>query len=174
MGNMRDQLKKAKLLSEKKSRQLAHQERVHRKQVGREGLEQEEKERRDEVQRLQQQEREAQQETQQQLDERRRAEAEYAACLDILRNDAIRPKTRGGSRWYFEIEGGALPWFEVDEAMRFQLQSGAYWVVRTGPPDSHVYALLPAPLGQRVHASMPELIVWAPGIVPGGAEPRAH
>ena len=32
-------MKKAKLLSDKKARQLAHEERVHRKKVGREGLE---------------------------------------------------------------------------------------------------------------------------------------
>ena len=49
MGDLRDQLKKAKLLSDKKARQLAHEERVHRKKVGREGLEKEQSERQAEL-----------------------------------------------------------------------------------------------------------------------------
>ncbi len=164
---MRDQLKKAKLLSEKKSRQLAHEERVHRKKVGREGLDKEQRERSAEVQRLQQGERATQQETQRELDEQRRADEERAACLDILQNDVTRPRARGGSRWYFELADGSLPWFEVDEAMRFQLQSGAYWVVRLGSPDSHAYGLLTAQLGERVAKSLPDAVAWAPG----GARP---
>ena len=39
MGDLRDQLKKAKILSDKDAKRLAHEERVHRKEVGREGLE---------------------------------------------------------------------------------------------------------------------------------------
>ena len=39
--NMRDQLKKAKLLSDKQAKQLAHSQRVERKEKGREQLEQE-------------------------------------------------------------------------------------------------------------------------------------
>lgn len=34
MGNLRDQLKKAKLLSEKDARRLAHEERVRHKEIG--------------------------------------------------------------------------------------------------------------------------------------------
>ena len=39
--NLRDQLKKANLISDKKAKQLAHQQRVERKEKGREQLEQE-------------------------------------------------------------------------------------------------------------------------------------
>lgn len=34
MGNLRDQLEKAKLLSEKDARRLAHEERVRHKEIG--------------------------------------------------------------------------------------------------------------------------------------------
>ena len=61
MGDLRDQLKKAKILSEKKARQLAHEERVHRKAVSHEGLEREETERLAEIEQVQSAVREHQQ-----------------------------------------------------------------------------------------------------------------
>ena len=44
MGDLRDQLKKANLISKKDQKRLEHEQRVRRKKVGREGLEQEQKE----------------------------------------------------------------------------------------------------------------------------------
>jgi hypothetical protein len=46
--NLRDQLKQAKLLSDKKAKQLAHEARVERTEKGREAIEQEAQQRRDE------------------------------------------------------------------------------------------------------------------------------
>lgn len=162
MGDLRDQLKKAKILSDQRARQLAHEERVHRKEVGREGLAQEEAERRAELERLQAEERATQKAAQDALDEARREAEERAACAEILRRDAVQPRS-GPMRWYFELEDGALPWFEVDEGTSFKLQSGVFWIVRTGPQGSHEYALLQADLGARVLAALPEAVVWVPG-----------
>jgi hypothetical protein len=163
MGNLRDQLKNAKLLSDKEARRLAHEERAHRKEVGREGLEQEERERQAEVARLRAEQREQAAAAQAMRDRERQEAAERAACAEILKNEVVQPRGRGGQRWYFELEDGSLPWFEVEEAMRFQLQSGAFWVVRIGAPDSHAYGLLPAALGARVVRAMPHAVAWVPG-----------
>ena len=163
MGDLRDQLKKAKLLSEKESKQLAHQDRVRRAEVGREGLEREEAARRAELAQQQEAERETQRENQRILEEERRADAERAACRELLEREVIRPRERGGKRWYFQLSDGSLPWLEVDEAMGFQLQSGAYWVVRLGAADMHVYGLLTAEHARRVAATLPDAIAWYPG-----------
>jgi uncharacterized protein YaiL (DUF2058 family) len=163
MGDLRDQLKKAKLLSEKEAKQLAHQDRVRRAEVGREALEREEAQRRAELAQQQEAEREAQREQQRRLEEERRAAAERAACRELLEREVIRPRERGGKRWYFQLPDGSLPWLEVDEALAFQLQSGAYWVVRLGPPGTHVYGLLAAEHARRVAATLSEAIAWFPG-----------
>ena len=112
---------------------------------------------------MQAEQRERDREQQQSLEAERHAAAERVACADILRNDVDQPRGRGSQRWYFQLENGLLPWFEVDENMGFQLQNGAYWVVRVGPRDSHNYGLLAPELGQRVAAVLPESVVWAPG-----------
>src|SRR5262245_27523491 len=119
MADLRDQLKKAKLLSAKESKQLAHQERMHRAEVGREGVEREQSERRAELAQQQESERETQRETQRLLEEERRGAAERAACQELLEREVIRPRERGGKRWYFQLADGSLPWLEVDEAMGF-------------------------------------------------------
>ena len=161
MGDLRDQLKKAKLLSEKKARQIVHEERVRLKQVGREGLEQEEAQRRAELAQQRERTREQDRVAQQQLEAERQRVTEVAACTELLRREVVRP--RGRSRWYFQLADGALPWFDVDDSTRFELESGVYWVVRIGPADSHHYALMPAEHAQRVRAALPDLVAWAPG-----------
>lgn len=166
MGNLRDQLKNAKLLSDKKARQLAHEERVHRKQVGREGVEREQQERQVEISERRAAERERTRLVQAEVEHGRQAAAERAACLDIMHNEVVRPRGRGGRRWYFEVEDGSLPWFEVEDAMRFELESGAYWVLRTGAAGSHAYGLLSAEQASRVGQAMPEVVAWAPGRTP--------
>ena len=57
--SLRDQFKKAKLLSDKEARRLEHEARIERKEKGREQLEQEQKEREQQVRELQTKEREA-------------------------------------------------------------------------------------------------------------------
>ncbi len=162
MGGLRDQLKKANVLSEQEARRLAHEERVERKEVGRGGLEQKQRKRQAELEALREAERGGARAAQQELDRERRDAAERAACDDLLRSDVVRPP-RGQQKWYFELEDQSLPYFEVDEALRFQLQSGAYWVVRTGGRDSHAYGLLPVELGKRVVRALPEVVAWVPG-----------
>lgn len=162
MGNLRDQLKKAKVISEKKARQLAHEERVHRKEVGHKGLEQEQAERTDELRKLQSEDRKVRAEEQQALDTARKQTAEVAACEEILRKEVVTPRARAGQRWYFELEDGALPWFEIDASTRFQLEAGAFWVVRTGPAGSYQFGLLASDHARRVAKSLPEVVAWAP------------
>ena len=163
MGDLRDQLKKAKILSDKRARQLAHEERIHHKQVGRDGVEREQAEHRAELQRLQGEERATQKAAQEVVDAAKREAAERAACAEILRRDVVQVRRGGNQRWYFQLADGSLPWFEVDEGMSFKLQSGAFWVVWAGPVDSHDYRLLPAEFGERVSAALPQAVAWAPG-----------
>lgn len=163
VGDLRDQLKKAKILSDKRARQLAHEERVRAKEIGRDAVEQEHAARRAELGHLQGEERAAQKAAQEVVDAAKREAAERAACTEILSRDAVQPRRGGNQRWHFQLGDGSLPWFEVDEGMAFKLQSGAFWVIRVGPPDSHDYRLLPAEFGERVGASLPDAVAWAPG-----------
>ncbi len=157
MGNLRDQLKKAKVLSEKEARRLAHEERVKRKEVGREGLESEQAKRQREIEAKRQAERERDRTRELESESARQAEAERAACLAILDNEAREP-ARGGAIWHFEVEGGFLPFFRTSETDRHQLASGTLVAVRRGPPGTFAYGVLPRHLADRVKRIWPERV----------------
>lgn len=161
MGDLRDQLKKAKLLSQKDAKRIAHEERVHRKEAGREGLEREQEQRQRELAAQREQEREQDRARQQELEARRKVEAERAACLALLENEVVRP-ARGNSTWHFELPDGRLPVLKLSEADRHSLLGGHVCVVRRSTnPEALTFGLLATAHAARVRQHFPERIVWA-------------
>ena len=160
MGDLREQLNKAKLLSTKDARRLAHEERVHRKKAGREGLEQEAGKRRAELEQIRSGKREEDRRSQAELEAERKQRDELAACDEILACE-VRAPARGQARWHFELADGRLPILTLSESERNQIQGGQLCIALRGPSGSHTYGLLATPLAQRVHALLPERIVWS-------------
>jgi predicted phage gp36 major capsid-like protein len=158
MGNLRDQLEKAKILSGKESKRLAHEERVERKEKGRETLEQEQARRQQELTAQQAQERERIRREQERLDAERKAHEEAAAARALLA-DARKP---GGTvKWYFQAKDGSLPWLECSPREAQELRAGMVCVVRTGPAGTHTYRLLPTEQARRVAKVLPDAVAWA-------------
>ncbi|MGE3171150.1 MAG: DUF2058 family protein [Planctomycetota bacterium] len=157
--SLRDQLKKAKLLSDKDARRLAHESRVERKEKGREQLEQEQEQKQQELQRLQGEERARVQREQKELEQARLQREEGAAVQAIL--DKARKAGPGTVKWYFETEDGALPWLEVSPREAQELRAGMQFVVSLGASGTHDYRLLDGELAQRVAKVRPEAIAWA-------------
>lgn len=162
MGNMRDAFKKANLLSDKDAKRLAHEERVHRSEVGREGTAAEQRQREAELARLQERERERTRQQQQELERSKQREAERDACLALLETEARKPSPSGRMRFYFELEDGRLPSVEVSEAELRQLQAGGLCIVRLKPGRGHVYGLIATLHARRIAKIFPERVVHAP------------
>lgn len=154
---LRDQLKKANLLSKKDAKRLAHEERVHRKQVGREGLEAERAERDTELGSARAAEREADRQRQAVLEAERKAAQERAACEAILAN--ARPAVGGPIRWFFECADGRLPCIKLQPTERLELTAGHARIVRLTDGDAHVYGLLPTAQAERVGRAFPARVV---------------
>lgn len=164
--NLRDQLKKANLLSDKKARQLAHEQRVERKEKGREQLEQEARQRQDEVQGLRQQSRELTRKEQQRLEQEKKQREEERA-VDVLLDGARRPG-HGAVQFYFATADGALPWLELSPREAQEVRAGQLGIVRTGPLGTHTYGLLPIDSVRRVHRTRPEVVAFVPkGVLAG-------
>lgn len=160
MGNLRDQLKQAKILSDKDARRLAHEERVHKTAVGREGIEAERAAREQELVQLRESERVEDAKREAAIAAQRQAEAERAACEQIL---ATEVKGVGrGAPWFFELQDGRIPFVKIDELERMQLASGQLCIVRRSTGDAHDYGLLATPLATRVRAQIPTRVVWGP------------
>ncbi|MGE0142037.1 MAG: DUF2058 family protein [Planctomycetota bacterium] len=157
--NLRDQLEKAKLLSKKDAKRLAHEERVHRKEVGREGIEAEKSARESELVAAREQQRLTDAERQKVIEAERKRAEELAACEAILDTEVRAPSR--GAPWYFELSDGRVPHLRVDDSDRHKLVLGNVCVVRRTTADSHSYGLLPTPLAQRVAKMLPERVVWS-------------
>lgn len=163
--SLRDQLKKANLLSDKEAKRLAHEARVERKDKGREVLEQEAAARQHELARLQQQERERTRREQEAADADRRRREELAAVEALLAG--ARKPGPGAVKFYFATADGALPWLDLSPREAQEVRAGQTCVVRTGRPGTHTYRLLPLETTRRVARVRPEVVVLAPrGVVP--------
>lgn len=158
--NLRDQLKKANLLSDKQARQLAHEARVERKEKGRDGLEQEAAERDRELRELQARQRDATRKEQAEIERQKKLHEETAAVAALLA--AARKPGPGTVRFYFATADGALPWLELSPREAQEVRAGQLCVVRAGRPSTHTYRLLPTEAARRVARLRPEAIVHAP------------
>lgn len=161
MGNLRDQFKKANLLSNKDAKRLAHEERVHRTETGRQGVEEEQRARQSALERLQAQEREQRRAQQAQTDAQRRDSEERAACEQILSQDIKRPG-HGRMRFFFQTKEGYLPWLEFGEVDFKRMLSAEFAIARLGNAHAHDYGLLAVAAAKRVAKQFPDKIVWWP------------
>ena len=163
--SLRDQLKKANLLSDKEARRLEHQARIERKEKGREQLEQDEAARQQELGQLSAKERERVR-VEQEAADRQRQQREELAAVEALVAGARKPGS-GAVKFYFEAPDGSLPWLELAPREAQELRAGQLCIVRGGPPGTHTYRLLPLEPTKRVARVLPERVVLAPrGIVP--------
>ncbi|MFN9705954.1 MAG: DUF2058 family protein [Planctomycetota bacterium] len=164
--SLRDQLKKANLLSDKDHKRLAHEARVERAEKGRDQLEAEAKAREQELAGLAAKERERTQAEQDALDRQRKQREELAAVHALLA-DARKPGS-GTVKFYFAAPDGSLPWLELAPREAQEVRAGQLCVVRGGPAGAHVYRLLPLEATRRVARVLPDAVVFAPrGLLAG-------
>lgn len=163
--SLRDQFKKANLLSDKEARRLAHESRVERTEKGRESLDQEAAARQKELDQLAARERErVRRETERTEVERK--QREELVAVRVLLATAKKPGP-GTVKFYFAAMDGSLPWLELSPREAQEVRAGAACVVRSGPPATHTYRLLPLEVTKRVAKVLPDVIVFAPrGVLP--------
>ena len=161
MGDLRDALRKANVLSKKAARRLAHEERVHRSKVGRKGLEQEQAQREQELAAIPEEQRERGRTSQEELRVQQQAAAERAACRDLLLKETVRASAPNGQPFYVVLADGSMPRLSLGAVERANLVAGALCLVRTGPKGCHDYGLLATEHARRVREALPDRVVWA-------------
>lgn len=164
--SLRDQLKKANLLSDKEARRLAHEARVERTEKGRETIEQETAARQQELAALAGKERERTRAEQEAFEREKKQREELAAVQALL---AAAKKPGGGTvKFYFEARDGSLPWLELAPREAQEVRAGQLCIVRAGPPGTHTYRLLSLDSTRRLARVMPDVVAFAPrGVATG-------
>ncbi len=155
MGDLRDAFKKAGLIDDKADRQLKHQERVQRAELGRAGVD--EQHRRDESERQQREEqKKSEVKTAQQRHDQERVRSERRKKL-VQQLDEQAVRGSGPRRFHFVDRDGYLPYVQIDDDVGRRLESGELALVRH--PVTHETALVPRVLALELHAAAPDAVL---------------
>jgi hypothetical protein len=131
MSDLREELRKAGLASEKQIRQAKHQERVHASQVGHKGLE---AERSAEEERLRAETRARRLADQAREEERRRKEKEEATegrLAQVIRGGWVRDATAGSRRFFFVTRSGRISYLDLTDVAVRRIAGGRAAIVET-------------------------------------------
>jgi len=158
MSSLKDQLLKAKLVSKKQVRKAEHEQRQKRKELGREGLEQEKARRRAE-----QEEKELLRKEEQQRQEERRREEERARgglqrVRSLVTGSDLSRFGAGPNPFHYQAADGSLPRVEVSGTMAERLEAGRAAIVELpGDPAPEVY-IVPLEVADQVQRIEPAFI----------------
>ncbi len=171
MSNLRDQLLKAGLVSQKQAKQAAHSQRVERKELGEETIAEARARTEEEARQAAEEKRGADRER----EERRRAEqAEQLRQEEATRAIVagwIRDATAGNRRYYFLTDATHISYLDLsDQAVR-RLNSGTAAIVETRGVvrgqfcvvDQAAAAILAKNHGERIRSWARELASRPPG-----------
>ncbi len=158
--SLRDQFKKANLISDKDHRRLAHEARVERKEKGHEQIENEQQHKLQDLAQLQERERLRIQQQQREL-EQQRALREEEAAVDAILEKAAKAGP-GAVRFYFETVDSSLPCLEVSPREAQEIRAGQLCIVTRSRVGAHDYRLLSLELTRRVARLRREAVVHAP------------
>jgi hypothetical protein len=130
MSDLRDELRKAGLISDKQARQAKHKERMHATEVGHDGLTEEK--------RREQEQRRSERQAQREADRRREKErakkkngAPDQKLQQVIRSGWIRDATIGSRRFFFTTRTSKITYLDLSEPAARRLIAGKAAIVET-------------------------------------------
>ena len=124
MGDMKDAMRKAGLVSPKQIRQVEHAGRVHRTDIGAEGLEAEQAAREAELQAEQERKRAADRARERELQADHGGETRRARVAALLQDANLMSREGGPKRFYFTHPTGRIHFLDVSPGLTRRLQMG--------------------------------------------------
>lgn len=163
MGNLFDELKKAKLIDKKKAKQLAHEQRVEKsKKGGDRALDAEASAKAAEREARIAEERRKDRERERERQVAERARQELLEVRQLVESRAIED-ARGSRRWHFALPSGALPFVPVHERAARRLEAGEIAIVLDPSVAYPRYVLLPRDVAQKLEAKVPGSLCYMAG-----------
>jgi uncharacterized protein YaiL (DUF2058 family) len=160
MGDLRDAFKKAGLIDDKTDRRLKHEERVQRKELGHEGLE--EQKRRDDAERQSRDEQKKQdiKAAQQKLDQERQRSERWKKLVADLEREALRGIS-GPRRFHYHDAEDYLPYLQVDDDTGRKLEAGELAIAKH--PETKEALIVPRAVALELAKAEPGLVVHLAG-----------
>lgn len=158
MSDLRDQLRKAGLVNDKQLRAAKHQDRLHRQEVGHQGLQSERTEAEEAFRRRQ----EEQKRLDREHEEARRQEQAERQRIDALRTRVrggwLREATSGARRFYFVVDGGRITYLDLSDGAIRRLSGGSAAIVETRGAVRGEFCVVDGNAAQALAREHPEII----------------
>jgi uncharacterized protein YaiL (DUF2058 family) len=160
MGDLKDQLRKAGLVSEKEIKRARHQERVHATEVGRAGIEAERRETEERARRDAEERRLADRRRE---EERRRSREEEAARSrgeQTIRGSLLADATGGSRRFFFETHDGAIRFLDLSDSAARKLATGTAAIIESRGLVRGDYCLIDARAASEIETLFPRIVCF--------------
>lgn len=168
MADMRDALRKAGLVSEKQARQAKHEKRIHRKEVGDEGISAEQRLKDEEFAR----EREAKRVRDREIEEKRAAESHAASgrvdLTRLIQKGAVAGAIGGPKQYFFTLPGGRITFLELSDTGFKRLIGGSGVIVDTLGAVRGDYCIVDTTTAAAIQRERPQAILDWPRADPRG------
>ncbi len=163
MSDLRDALRKAGLVDDRRARKISHEEKARRKRLGKKEAE-EERLRREEDRRARER---ARREEDRRREAARRAAAERRQALlqlaRLVRDHALASGVRGSRRFHFVTRERKVPFLEVSEETARGLEQGRIAICEVPDAAAEEFVLVDAATARRVREAAPEYVLFFRG-----------
>ena len=158
MADLKDQLRKSGLVSDKRAKQAAHEERSRKKKLGRDAAARE-KEQQETERRLKERERrEADRQREQQRQQREAEAQQHHRLLQLVEANAMRSGVRGPRRFHFVTRERSIPFLTLNDQTAELLERGHAAICELPDSDPAQFVVIPSETADRLRGLAPELI----------------
>ncbi|HPQ41499.1 MAG TPA: DUF2058 family protein [bacterium] len=160
MGNLREQLLKAKLIDENQAREARREQRQKRREKGMKALQQEAREKQEAF--LREQETVADRNREQAREQRKQDDQRERNLRLVQRIQAgeIREGSRGNTSFYFVARSGIIPCLEISPALAGALRSGSAAIVEKPSPHGEAFSIVNQETAAALVKDAPEIVCF--------------
>ena len=159
MSDIRDQLRKAGLVSDKQVRRAKHEERLHASQVGADGIAAERRERDLRLQAEREAQRIAARERERRGQEAKQAEETGGRLAQTIRRGWLREAAGGNRRFFFEARAGRITYLDLSEVAVGRLAAGSAAIIETGGAVRGEFCVVDGKAAEEIRRIAPERIL---------------
>ena len=122
--SLKDELLKAKLINKKQLKQVEHEQRLERKQLGKEGIQQKEQARMQEIEQKREEQKKRDQELAQKQKEERLEKEKVARIEEIMQLGKVEGQDHGTRKFYFVAQDGKISFLMLSDNTAENLEKG--------------------------------------------------
>ena len=127
--SLREELLKAKLINKKQLKKIEHEERLEKKQLGREGVKQKEEKRFAEIEQKLLEQRKKDKELAKEQQKEEQEKQKISQISDIILQNRLSDKSAGNNKFYFVAANGKMPFLLLSDSVCEKLERGQAAIV---------------------------------------------